>query len=85
MNPNEKPDPSPEFLAKINKTVLRDVPGAEIISQEEAIQKDQEKYRHDLDEKGSAFPSFHSGRTDHTKNQTRNGQNRIEAGCPEIG
>ena len=58
MNPNESPDPSPEFLAKINKTVLRDVPGAEIISQEEAIQKDQKKYRHDLDEKGSAFPSI---------------------------
>ena len=58
MNPNKKPDTSPEFLAKINKTVLRDVPGAEIISQEEAIQKDQEKYRHDLDEKGSAFPSI---------------------------
>ena len=58
MNPNEKPDSSPEFLAKINKNVLRDVPGAEIISQEEAIQKDQEKYRHDLDEKGSVFPSI---------------------------
>jgi len=58
MNPNEKPDSSPEFLAKINKKVLRDVPGAEIISQEEAIQKDQEKFRHDLDEKGSVFPSI---------------------------
>jgi hypothetical protein len=58
MNQNEKPDPSPEALAKINKTVLRDVPGAEIISQEEAIKKDQEKYKHDLDEKGSAFPSI---------------------------
>jgi len=58
MNPNEKPDQSPEFLAKINKTVLRDVPGAEIISQEEAVKKDQEKYKHDLDEKGSVFPSI---------------------------
>jgi hypothetical protein len=58
MNQNKKPDSSPEVLAKINKTVLRDVPGAEIISQEEAIKKDQEKYKHDLDEKGSAFPSI---------------------------
>jgi|GEM_PF-4511815 len=58
MNPNEKHGTSPESLAKINKTVLRDIPGAEIISQEEAMQKDQEKYRHDLDEKGSAFPSI---------------------------
>jgi hypothetical protein len=58
MNQNEKPDTSPEVLAKINKTVLKDVPGAEIISQAEAIQKDQEKYKHDLDEKGSVFPSI---------------------------
>ena len=57
MNLNEKTD-SPDFLAKLSKKVLRDVPGAEIISDEVAVQKDQEKHGQDLDEKGSVFPSL---------------------------
>ena len=57
MNVNEKLDSS-DILAKLSKKVLRDVPGAEIISDDAAAQKDQEKYQHDLDEKGSVFPSF---------------------------
>ena len=57
MNLNEKTT-SPDFLAKLSKKVLRDVPGAEIISDDVAVQKDQERHHQDLDEMGSVFPSF---------------------------
>lgn len=75
MNSNKETGQSPEFLAKINKTVLRDVPGAEIITEEQAMQKDREKYAHELDEKGSAFPSI---LIEQSKQKTKQEKDRIE-------
>ena len=41
MNLTKKSNSPSEFLTKINKNVLQNISGAEIISEEEAIQKDQ--------------------------------------------
>jgi hypothetical protein len=75
MNLKKKANLPSEFLAKVNKKVLQNISGAEIISEEEAIQKDQKKFSDELDKKGSIFPPIP---IEQYKQKTKQEKDRLE-------